>query len=814
MELLMTNAVHDSALADAEALRDAGRLSESEAAYRTLIAAAPELAQAQYKLGVVLGMSGREEEAEAAYRETLRLNRNHPEAANNLGVILNKQQKNQEAKEYFLRALAEKPDYLEASIGLGSISLSELRFSEALYFYRRAVSIAPKNGRALQGLGEALRQCDRYEEAMAVLREAVQADPQYHFSWNSLASCLLHLSEIEQALEYYRRSAEAAPDAIMPRKNVALAMNYIQQSKADSFAAHTAVAAAARRLLAEHGPSPGFAQSRDPERRLRIGFVSGDLRVHSVSYFMLGVMQALDHRNFEFHAYYTSPTDDARTREFMPLFHHWHHIHGLPAQRIAQQIRNQRVDILIDLAGYTNHSITEVFVLRPAPVQISWIGYPNTSGMPEIDYRLTDALVDPEGEDDEFYSERRYRLPGCFLAYTPYEKAPPVAPPPVMARGIITFGSFNQRVKMSAECIALWARVLRAVPDSRLLLKSVSGMGQASVRERLLEEFASHGIAHDRLELLPSDASTEAHLQRYAEMDIALDSIPYNGTTTTCEALWMGVPVIGLVGDRHAARVSASLLNAVGLTELLAQDEDEFVRIAAGLAADHTRLANLREGMRARLVASPLLDSRAMARNLEQAWRVMWTDFCKRDPIPAEIERPSGRPSQKLDIGGAERRDGWTRVNIEAGENVDVVADIRDLHMFENDSCAEIYCSHVLQCLPSGDVLDALQELHRILEPGGTLYLAVPDLDALATLLADENVSEARKFEAMRALFGMQQHDNDFYKTGANFDFLVAYLGDIGFESADHVESFGMFEDSSNRRIEGMLVSLNLIVTK
>lgn len=810
----MTDAVHESALAEAEALRDVGRLSESEAAYRMLIAAAPELAQAHYKLGVVLGMSSREEEAEAEYRETLRLNRNHAEAANNLGTLLRKQQKPQEAKAYFIQALAENPDYLEAGTNLGSILLSERRIPEALYFYRRAVSISPRNGPALHGFGEALRQTDRYEEAIAALREAVQADPANHFSWNSLGSCLLNLSEVEQALEYYRRSVEAAPDAMMPRKNVALAMNYISATKAESYAAHAAVAATARRLLAGHELPPGFPQSRDPERRLRVGFVSGDLRVHSVSYFMQGVMQALDHRNFEFHAYYTSPTGDARTREFMSLFHHWHHIHDLPAHRVAQQVRNQRIDILIDLVGYTNHSMTEIFVLRPAPVQISWIGYPNTSGMPEIDYRLTDAQVDPEGEDDEFYSEKRYRLPGCFLAYTPYDKAPLAAPPPVLKQGFITFGSFNQRVKMSAECIALWSRVLNSVPGSRLLLKSVAGMGQVSVRESLLEEFASHGIARERVELLPSDTTTEAHLQRYAEMDIALDSIPYNGTTTTCEALWMGVPVIGLVGDRHAARVSASLLNAVGLRELLAQDEDEFVRIAVQLASDRPRLASLRDGMRARLMASPLLDSRGMARNLEQAWRGMWRDFCDRDPTPAETERPTDMPSQKLDIGGIERREGWVRVDIEKGEDVDVVADMRDLHMFENNSCAEIYCSHVLQCLPSGDVLDALQEAHRVLAPGGTLYLAVPDLDALATLLVDENISEARKFEAMRALFGLQQHDNDFYRTGINFDFLIAYLGDIGFDSADHVESFGMCEDSSNHRIEGVLVSLNLIVTK
>jgi predicted O-linked N-acetylglucosamine transferase (SPINDLY family)/predicted SAM-dependent methyltransferase len=807
-------ALHDDAMARAEALRDAGKLKEAEAEYRTLIAMSPNFAQAHYKLGVVLGLDGRSDEAEFEYRETRRLDRFHPEAANNLGVILRQRQKVQEAKACFLDALADRPDYFEATLSLASVSLGEGRIAEARYYYRRAVALGPENGLALQGLGETLRRSDRFEEALTLLKAATAAAPDNPQAWNSLGSCFLNLSEIEQALQQYRRAVDADPKSMMPRRNIALALNYIPTPKAETYSAHVEVAKAARHLLATQVLPEGFPQSRDPERRLRVGFVSGDFCMHSVSYFMLGVMQALDHRNFEYHAYYTSQSGDLRTREFMQMFHHWHHVHGMPVGRIAQQIRNHRIDILIDLTGYTNQSITEAFVLRPAPVQVSWIGYPNTSGMSEMDYRLTDAWADPEGCDDEFYSERRIRLPSSFLAYTPYEKSPPVAPPPALKNGFITFGSFNQRTKMSADCVALWARVLHAVPGSHLLLKSMSGMGQESVRASLIAEFHAHGVDSSRLELLPSDPTTEAHLSRYGQMDIALDSIPYNGTTTTCEALWMGVPVIGLAGDRHASRVGVSILNNVGLPDLLAQDEDAFVEIATGLAADPMRLGSLREGMRARLQASPLLDNRAMARNLERTWRTMWQDFCARDPIPVQLERPTDAPLQRLDIGGIELHEGWTRVDIEPGDGVDVTADIRDLNMFETESCVEVYCSHVLQCLPSGDVLDALQEVYRVLAPGGRLYLAVPDLDVLSGMLASEQLGEAAKFGVMRLLFGQQQHDNDFYRTGINFDFLVAYLSDIGFEGAEHVESFGLFNDSSEQRVDGMLVSLNLIVTK
>lgn len=807
-------AAHDAAMDKAESLRDQGLLAEAEAEYRRLIETAPEFAQAHYKLGVVLDRAQRNEDAEAAYREALRLERFHPEAANNLGLMLRKQQKMSEAKEHFLLALGERPDYLEAMLNLANILLGEERLTEARYYYRRALEIAPDDARALQGLGETLRRHDRYEEAIETLRRGTQADPSNAPSWNSLGLCFLSLSEVRQSLVYFRSAVKADPDFMPARQNVAMAQNFIHTGKQEGYAANVEVARTARERLSGHPLPAGFPQSRDPQRRLRVGFVSGDFRRHSVAYFMFGLMQQLDHRNFEYHAYFTAPVGDARTRDFIPLFHHWHHVHGMPSHKIAQQIRNQRIDILIDLAGYTNHSITQVFVLRPAPVQINWLGYPNTTGMKEIDYRFTDAWADPEGSDDEFYSEQRVRLPNTFLAYTPYENAPPVAPAPALKNGFVTFGSFNQRTKMSAECVALWSRVLLAVPGSRLLLKSISGMGQESVRESLIAEFVSHGIAPERLELLPSERTVEAHLGRYAEMDIALDTIPYNGTTTTCEALWMGVPVIGLAGDRHASRVTVSILNNVGLAELLARDEDEFVAVAVALAGDKTRLSSLREGMRARLQSSPLFDSRAMARNLEQTWRTLWQTFCVNDPVPAQVEREAGVALHRLDIGGVEKREGWTLVDIEAREDADVQADIRDLNMFENESCAEIYCSHVLQCLPCGDVLDALQELHRLLVPGGRLYLAVPDLDALSGFLASEHLGEAAKFDVMRRLFGMQQHDNDFYRTGINFDFMVAYLSDIGFAGAEHVESFGLYDDGSEQRIDGMLVSLNLIVTK
>ena len=307
-----------------------------------------------------------------------------------------------------------------------------------------------------------------------------------------------------------------------------------------------------------------------------------------------------------------------------------------------------------------------------------------------------------------------------------------------------------------------------------------------------------------------------AHLDRYAEIDIALDTLPYNGTTTTCEALWMGVPVVTCVGDRHASRVGLSLLQNANLSGLIGRDEDEFVHIAVTLAGDRERLADMRQNMRERLRGSRLLDSAAMARSLEALWRDLWRRHCEMAPAPMSDETAVTESTEllHLNIGGTERREGWTILDIDEREEVDVVCSVHGLSRYEDASCAEIYCSHVLQCLPIADVMVVLQELHRILVPGGTLYLAVPDLDTLAGLFVRPDIAGEQKFELMRLMFGKQETEHDFHKVGLTYDFLANCAGDVGFSELEHVESFGLFDDGSERRFDDILVSLNLVIKK
>jgi protein O-GlcNAc transferase len=815
MNKLAQDPNYEKKILEAETLFDAGQVDKAERLYREAITAAPGFALGHYKLGVLLSKLEREDEAITACRDALRLDSLYPEPNCHLGQLLARRHEWAEAELLLRRALAERVDYFHAHQGLGNLLLNTGRDDEARYHFSRAATLEPGNAEPFQRLGEVLRQNDRPQEAIAALSRAVELKPKFALAWNSLGGCYLGLSEVNKAVELYRRASDADPDLLMPLKNIALAMNYIFVDRREAYEAHLRAGQGIRKLLAGHHFKTGYSQSPERGRRLRVGFVSGDFRGHSVSYFMLSVLRELDHRQFEYHAYFTAPREDIRTREFHALFHHWHKVHGMPHHKIAQLVRRHQIDILIDLSGYTSHTMTEAFVLKPAPIQIAWIGYPNTVGLPEINYRLTDDLADPVGESDAYHSEKLLRVPGGFLCYAPYDKAPPVAPAPFEKNGFITFGSFNQRTKLSPECIALWSSVLRAVPDSTLVLKSVYGYGDGPSRDSLLATFSAHGVGGERLRLLTGESSTESHLARYAEVDIGLDTIPFNGTTTSCEALWMGVPVVCLAGDRHASRVGVSILTNAGLPDLIAKDSSDFIRIACDLAADRNRLKALRSEMRDRLTHSPLLDAKRMARHLESIWRDTWWQYCETaEASVREVPPAEDIELKRLNIGGTERRSGWVIVDVEARDEVDEVADILDLLRFADASCSEIYCSHVLQCLPTGDVLDALQELHRILVPGGTLYLAVPDMETLSGFFADPSVGPPRKFQIMREMFGLQQSDHDFNRTGLSFDLLLAYLGDVGFSNVDHVESFGMFSDSSEKRIDDVLVSLNLRVTK
>jgi predicted O-linked N-acetylglucosamine transferase (SPINDLY family) len=303
----------------------------------------------------------------------------------------------------------------------------------------------------------------------------------------------------------------------------------------------------------------------------------------------------------------------------------WRNILNLSDAEAANLIRSDAIDVLVDLSGHTANNRLLVFAAKPAPVQVTYLGYPNTTGMTAMDYRLTDALADPPGLSDELNVERLWRLPTCAWCYAPFENAPDVQP---RASGPIMFGCFNAFAKINGSLVAIWAELLGRVAGSRLLLKS-AGAGTASAQRRLTEQLAKHGISGDRIEMHGRIADSRGHLDLYGRVDVALDSYPYHGTTTTCEALWMGVPVVSLAGAAHVSRVGVSLLGNVGLPELVAQTPEQYVQIAADLAGDLPRLAELRRTLRGRMGQSPLMDAAGFAQGVEAAYRQMWRNWCE-----------------------------------------------------------------------------------------------------------------------------------------------------------------------------------------
>ena len=352
---------------------------------------------------------------------------------------------------------------------------------------------------------------------------------------------------------------------------------------------------------------------------MRIGYVSGDFKRHSVANFLLPVFTHHDRRVFEIHCYSNNVSDDDVTGRLMGAVDHWRRISGLDDEVAAKMIAEDGIDILVDLSGHTAHNRLSLFARQPAPVQVTWLGYPGTTGVAAIGYRLVDSITDPPGDSDSYYCEKLIRLDPGFLSYAPLDPAPePVLRP--NGNGRIRFGSFNNPAKLSPATLDLWGRLMNEVEGSVLVLKG-RPFADPQVRRMLLKRFLERGIPEERIVLLEHIAAPDQHMGAYGEIDIALDPFPYNGTTTTCEAMWMGVPVVTLLGNRHSSRVGASLLTQVELTDLIAADEAEFIRIAADLAADAERRAILRQTLRGRMKASPLCDGPGLTRRLEESFR-------------------------------------------------------------------------------------------------------------------------------------------------------------------------------------------------
>jgi len=612
-----------------------GRHEEAVAAYRELLKEIPHSAETWNNLGNALQELGRFEEACEAFDQALRVNPNYYLVHNNIGNTLRRQGRYDEAMERYRRVLGHDPDFVEALNNLAVALLDTGRGAEAVGYFERALALRPSYADPLINLSNWHRDCGRLDEAVGCLRRALAIAPGNAHIWNNLGCSLGDRGEVAEAIACFRRALELMPANWQAHSNLLLNLHYIEGPAPEEIAREH------REFGRRHAPAAArFRQpcdnEADPDRPLRIGYVSADFRRHSVAFFLEPVIERHDRERFAVFCYSDVARPDGVTARFQALVRGgWRDVRGCNHERFAARVRADRIDILVDTGGHTANSRLLSFAAAPAPVQVSWLGYPDTTGLAEIGYRITDAWTDPPGETERFHTERLERIDGGFLCFRPPAEAPAPAPAPHTLGLPFTFGSFNNMAKISDATLALWAAILRHAPGARLAVKN-KALTEPDARRRLTERFAALGVDASRLMLAGPVESLTGHLDAYRHVDLALDTYPYHGTTTTCEALWMGVPVLTRLGPAHVSRVGLTLLAAAGCQDLAVSTAEDYVRRAVALAADPTPLAALRPLLRPRLAASPLTAEREFTARLEAAYRRMWRRWCREQNQPQE----------------------------------------------------------------------------------------------------------------------------------------------------------------------------------
>ncbi|MGD1277623.1 MAG: tetratricopeptide repeat protein [Tepidisphaeraceae bacterium] len=599
-----------------------GQQEQAMAAYERSLALRPEVAEAWFNLGCAAKVRGDLNQAIRAFNQAISLRPDYAEAHSNLADALCAQGHWSSALGAARAALKLRPDYPEALFNLANSLQNCGDCAGAIVAYLKALALRPAYPEALSNLAHSLWKIGQVEAAAAACRQALTLQPNFAEAYGNLGNALLSAGRQDEAIAALR------PASVLPmyHSNLLLAMQSLPSADpAAVFAEHLAWSQRhAGPLAAQIQP---HANNPDPDRRLRIGYVSPDFRSHSVAAFFEPLLGEHDDRQVEAWCYSDTAQADQVTARLKQQADHWRDIVGWTDERVAEQIRHDAIDILVDLAGHTAGNRLLLFARKPAPVQVTYLGYPATTGLRTMDYRLTDAVADPPGAGEPFYTELLVRLPRTFLCFHAPPDAPEVGPLPAKSAGHLTFGSFNNLTKMLDSTLQCWAEILRRVPQSRLVLKCPALL-EAVTAARLRQRFAALGIEPARLDLRGLTPSKRQHLLAYHKIDVALDSFPYNGTTTTCEALWMGLPVVTHSGATHAGRVGASLLSTLGLNDLIAQSPQQYVQIAERLAGDWDALAALRAGLRDRMRQSPLMDAAPFAREVEAAYRQMWRRWC------------------------------------------------------------------------------------------------------------------------------------------------------------------------------------------
>jgi predicted O-linked N-acetylglucosamine transferase (SPINDLY family) len=603
------------------AFLEQGKVAEAAEKFRQALHLRADFPEAYNNLGYTLARQGQWTEAIACYQEALRLRPEFVEAYGNLAAAFQDQGQFAEAETNLRAAVRLRPEFAGTHFNLGAALLKQKRSAEAMGCFERAVQLEPGFAKGHHSLGLALRDLGRLDEAQASYEKALRLKPDYPETYLDLGNLHKDQGLLDEALTAYRTALELRPDAPY-HSNLVYGLSYHPGYDAET------VLEECRRWDHQHAePLSGFIQphtnDRCPDRCLRIGYVSPDFRAHPVGRFLLPILEAHDHAQFEIFCYASQHEADALTDRCRALADTWRNIFPLSDQQAADLIRRDRIDLLVDVTMHMAGNRLLVFARKPAPVQLTYLAYCGTTGLRTMDYRLTDPYLDPPDHDDRYYAEQSIRLPQTYWCYPLLAKGPSVNALPALATGHVTFGCLNNFFKVTPVTLDAWCRLLRALPGARLVLHAHAGRH----RERVRDFFAQQQIAPERLEFVPS-APLPEYLGRYGRLDVALDPFPYGGGTTTCDALWMGVPVVSKAGPTALGRGGLSILSNVGLADLVAQDDDQYIDIAVSLASDLSRLSELRASLRERLQASPLMDGPRFTRALEAVYRRLWQNWC------------------------------------------------------------------------------------------------------------------------------------------------------------------------------------------
>jgi predicted O-linked N-acetylglucosamine transferase (SPINDLY family) len=539
-----------------------------------------------------------------------------------LGVALGQQDKTTAAVGAMQKAVQLGSGDAEVHFNLGTLLKKLGRKEEAESALAQAIHLQPGHVLACNNLGNLLREMGRLDESEAMLRQTLRLKPDYAEAHNNLGNVLQDLGRLEESLVSFQRAIKLNPDYTDAHSNLLFVFNYVANETPFTHKADAQRYGALVSRRRTHRYTDWF--SPPSPTKLRIGFVSGDFRNHPVGFFLESLLANIDPARFELFSYTTQGSEDELTTRIKPFFAEWRELSNLSDEAAAKMIHADALHLLIDLSGHTAKNRLPVFACKPAPIQVTWLGYFATTGVAEIDYWLSDPYVLPEKEEDHF-TEAIWRLPETYLCFTPPTEKVEINPLPALSNGCVTFGCFNNLTKMNDAVVALWATVLNSVPSSRLFLKTRQ-LDDKRIVEEVLSRFAIHGILIDRL-ILEGRSPRAELLASYNRVDIALDPFPYPGGTTTLEALWMGVPVLTKCGDRFLSHIGESIARNAQQTDWIAHDDEDYVRKAVKFSTDLDKLAALRSGLREQVLASPLFDSPRFARHFEAAMWGMWNKW-------------------------------------------------------------------------------------------------------------------------------------------------------------------------------------------